>query len=199
MQTPTTTMRPDLSCLPTGPSTGPPAGQSSRPRPVQTVLESRYYKIDISSAQAFVTSMLDVFTKDELKEWLRAQGENHVRMDLDLLSKRDEENSATLHIFSVDAVMLVKDSTWDMVQCLEVAKYLKADKCKDGGSENKLFYKKALSLKQFIMHDLPLEERQVVLEAAYQLFVGAEKTPGLSNIQTFSGIPFFHMKPFSLT
>jgi hypothetical protein len=128
-----------------------------------------------------------------------AQKDSHVRMDLDLLSKRDDENSATLHVFSVDASMLVKDLTWDSVQCNQPSAYLKADACKDGGSENKLFYKNALSLKQFILHDLPLEEKRAVVEAAYTLFVGSDKTPGLSNIQTFSGIPFFHMKPFSLS
>jgi hypothetical protein len=133
-----------------------------------------------------------------MKEWVVAQKEFHVRMDLDLLSKRADENTAELHVFSVDALMLVKDSTWESVQCNELSAYLKADGCKDGGSENKLFYKNALSLKQFILHDLPLEEKMAVLEAAYTLFIGSDKTPGLSNIQTFSGIPFFHMKPFNL-
>jgi len=180
-------------------SIGPPAAQSTRPRPVQTVLESVYFSVDLASQEAFVASMLDALTSDSAKEWVNAQKDFHVRMDLDLLTKRDDENFATLHVFSVDASMLVKDLTWDKVECNQLSSYLKADACKDGGSENKLFYKNALSLKQFILHNLPLEEEKNVLAAAFTLFVGADKTPGLSNIQTFSGIPFFHMKPFSLS
>ena len=189
-----TTMRPNLSALPTGPS----AAQATRTRPVQTVVASVNYPIDLTSAKTFVASMLDALTSNEVKLWVIAQKQLHVRMDLDLLSNREDKNSATLHLFSVDALMLVKDLSWDTIECKEVSVFLKVDECKDGGSANKLFYKNALSLKQFILHDLPLEEKQAVLDAAYTLFVGADKTPGLSNIQTFSGIPFFHIKPFSL-
>jgi len=188
-------MYPNLSTLPIG----RPAARSSRARPVQTVLESVYYDIDITSEEAFVESMLSVLTSEEVKKWAIAQGNFHIRMDLDLLSPRSHPNSARLHLFSVDAQMLVNDATWDSVACKQlVAPFLKADGCEDGGSENKLFYKNALSLKQFILHELPFEEKQLVWKVAYDLFIGEEKTPGLSNIQTFSGIPFFHMKPFSL-
>ena len=187
-------MYPNLSPLPID----APASRSTRPRPVQTVLQSVYYNIDVTSVKSFVDSMLGVLTSDEVKKWMIEQGSFHVRMDLDLLSQRTNRNSAKLHLFSVDAQMLVNDVTWDSVACKQMRAFLKADACQDGGSENKLFYKHALSLKQFVLHELPLEEKQAVLETAYALFIGEEKEPGLSNIQTFSGIPFFHMKPFSL-
>ena len=93
--------------------------------------------------------------------------------------------------------MLVTDKAWSSVECTEATEYLRADSCQDGGSTNKLFYKNALSLKQFILDDLPQKEKEMVFQKAYQLFVGEEKKPGLSNIQTFSGIPFFHLKPFT--
>jgi hypothetical protein len=186
---------PDLSNLPTGPS----AAQSSRLRPVQTVLESVYSPIDLTSEKSFVESMLSVLTSCTVRQWVAAQKEFHVRMDLDLLSKRDDDNSATLHLFSVATVMTVKDLDWTTIKCTALSEYLKSDECRDGGSENKLFYRNAESLKQFVLSNLPLEERRAVLVAAFKLFVGSDKTPGFANIQTFSGIPFFHMKPFSLT
>ena len=75
------------------------------------------------------------------------------------------------------------------------------DNCDDGGSKNKLFYKTALSLKQFVLDEPPIDERLLVLKYAYKLFIekcpNGDCGPGFCNIQTFSGIPFFHMKPYS--
>ena len=97
--------------------------------------------------------------------------------------------------------MVVKDQTWDSVKCTEVAPFLKADNCQDGGSKNKLFYKTVLSLKQFVLDEPPIDERLLVLKYAYKLFIekcaDGDCGPGFCNIQTFSGIPFFHMKPYS--
>jgi hypothetical protein len=156
-------------------------------------------EIDISSTDAFVESIFGALTSDALKEWVKKQGDFHLRMDMDLITERTDKNKATLRVFSVNAMMLIKDSVWDSVDCKSVTDYLKAGGCNDGGSENKLFYKNTLSLKQFIMHDLPPEEKAAVFREAYELFIGDEKNVGFSNIQTFSGIPFFHMKPFSLS
>ena len=177
--------------------TGSRLSKSTRPRPVQVVLDKIEFRIDITSSTTFTADMLEALNSKKAKEWTAMQGDYHVRMDLDLLSKRENSSIATLVVFSVDASMLVQDKTWSTVECHVVNDFIRADNCKDGGSENKLFYKNALSLKQFILHDLPQEEKSQVFEIAYQLFVGDEKVPGLSNIQTFSGIPFFHMKPFS--
>lgn len=174
--------------------------QSHRDRPTQTVLSSVEKTIRIKSKAEFVESMTDALFSEPTKKWATDQENYHIRMDLDLLSPRADPDVATLVIFSVDANMLITDLVWKTINCTEVTPYIRADGCEDGGSTNKIFYKNALSLKQFILHDdLPISERLEVLGIAYDIFVGDEKTPGLSNIQTFSGIPFFHMKPFSQT
>ena len=135
------------------------------------------------------------------KPFMYEQGTKHVRMDLDMGTCDTERKTATLVIFSVDAEMVVKDHTWESVQCTEIAPFLKADNCKDGGSENKLFYKRVMSLKQLVLDEPPVQERLMVLSYAYKLFIekcpNGNCGPGFCNIQTFSGIPFFHMKPYS--
>ena len=170
--------------------------QSTRLRPEQKVVAEQTVTVNVSSKEAFVESMIGAL--ESVKEWVKEQGDYHVRMDLDLLSER-VTTEAKLVVFSVDASMLIRDSDWESVKCEVVTPYLRADRCMDGGSENKLFYKHALSLKQFVLHDLPPEEKRLLMQHAYDLFVGENKTPGLSNIQTFSGVPFFHLKPFSST
>jgi hypothetical protein len=170
----------------------PKGSTQKRPdHPEKSVFETL---VDVSSEDAFVESLFMTLNSVALKEWVRGQGDYHVRMDLDLLSPRD--GSPTLKVFSVDASMLIHDKAWESVRCAVINTYLRADRCTDG-SENKLFYKHALSLKQFILHDLPDEERKEVLRHAHRLFVAREPATGFSNIQTFSGIPFFHLKPFA--
>ena len=183
--------------------TGVVASQSRRARPKQTVVSYVTTQVQVNTKDAFVTSMTNAMTDDLVVAFVKAQGSMHVRMDLDLLSRnRDDRSAAVLKIFSVDAQMLVSDLLWSAVDCVVVRDdYLKADGCRDGGSTNKLFYRFALSLKQFVAGGfVPIEHVREVFEAAYDLFVGNEKElgPGFSNIQTFSGIPFFHLKPFSL-
>lgn len=137
---------------------------------------------------------------DSSKQFMREQGTKHVRMDLDMDQHDKERGTATLVIFSVDAEMVVKDHTWESVQCTEITSFLKADNCRDGGSQNKLFYKRVMSLKQLVLDEPPVQERLMVFSYAYKLFIEkcADGTcgPGFCNIQTFSGIPFFHMKPY---
>ena len=197
---------PDNPVQPPKPPPAPPqqpaqsrAAQSTRPRPVATVVAHEEYTIDVSSEVNFVYDMLKAL--ESSKQFMRDQGTRHVRMDLDMGQCDPVRETATLVIFSVDAEMVVKDQTWDSVKCTVITPFLKADNCDDGGSKNKLFYKTALSLKQFVLDEPPIDERLLVLKYAYKLFIekcpNGDCGPGFCNIQTFSGIPFFHMKPYS--
>ena len=194
---------PDNAVVPPPPTPPPPAqpraAQSTRPRPVVAIVAKREYTIDTSSEVSFVYDMMKAL--ESSKQFMNDQGTKHVRMDLDMGTCDPVSEKATLVIFSVDAEMVVKDHTWEMVKCTEVAPFLKADNCKDGGSENKLFYKTVLSLKQFVLDEPPVEERLMVLKYAYKLFIekcaNGSCGPGFCNIPTFSGIPFFPMKPYA--
>ena len=174
---------------------------STKQRPVQEVIEDISFSVNISSKKDFVKSMLDVFTKPELLKWIENQGFWHVRMDMNLISPRLDNNFAQLLFFSVNAKMAVMDIAWNSVKCHSVTKYIKADSCSDGGSPNKLFYKYSHSLKQFILDsDVPIQHKSEIFHLMYDLFIGENRDgPGFANIQTFSGIPFFHVKPFSMT
>ena len=193
---------PDNPVVPPPPTPPPPAqpraAQSTRPRPVVAIVAIQEHTIDISSEVSFVYDMMKAL--ESSKPFMLEQGTRHVRMDLDMDQRDREGETATLVIFSVDAEMVVKDHTWESVECTEIAPFLKADNCQDGGSENKLFYKTVLSLKQFVLDEPPVQERLLVLRYAYQLFIAkcanGSCGPGFCNIQTFSGIPFFHMKPY---
>lgn len=184
---------------PAQPPAQPRAAQSTRPRPVVAIAAIQEHTIDISSEVNFVYDMMKAL--ESSKSFMHEQGTKHVRMDLDMGTCDPVREKATLVIFSVDAEMVVKDHTWESVQCTEITPFLKADNCKDGGSENKLFYKTVMSLKQLVLDEPPVEERLTVFKYAYKLFIekcaNGNCGPGFCNIQTFSGIPFFHMKPYS--
>ena len=86
------------------------------------------------------------------------------------------------------------------MKCTVITPFLKADNCDDGGSKNKLFYKTALSLKQFVLDEPPIDERLLVLKYAYKRSSKSVPTAAAdlaSATSKRSAASRFHMKPYS--
>ena len=67
----------------------PRLSQSTRKRPVQTVLDRVLFYIDVTSSATFTADMLKALNSNEAKKWTVDQGDYHIRMDLDLISPRE--------------------------------------------------------------------------------------------------------------